>query len=70
MIQSDPVYLDPVRGDEVQRGENTYRVVSRGVASSVRFVRLVKGRSLQGQKSLPCWRRLVQNAVVTQRGPR
>lgn len=71
MDRSDPIYLSPVHGDTVRRGPNTYRVTGRGVADSVRFVRLTtSGMSLAGQKALSCWQRLVANAQVVERGAR
>ena len=71
LSRSDPIARDPVRGDTVKRQANTYRCVGRGVANSVRFARTTSsGMSLAGQKSLPCWVRLVEGAEVVARGPR
>jgi hypothetical protein len=71
LSHSAPAYHDPTRGDVVKCGPNTYRVVGRGVAGSVRFVRTtVGGLSLQGQKSLGCWRRLIARGSVVESGPR
>lgn len=55
---------EPQRGDVILRDGKTYRVVSRGVANSVRFVRTSGKHSLLGQKSIGCWRRLAQGSQV------
>lgn len=66
---SERVYLNPARGDTVDRGPHRYQVVGRGVAGSVRFTRTTAaGMRMQGQKSLSCWRRLIEAGTVVSQG--
>ena len=63
-LSRDPRH-DPQQGDVIATANgNSYRVVERGVAGSVRFVRTKGAHRLTGQKSLSCWHRLAAGARV------
>ena len=71
MNRNEPAYLDPARGDVIKRDGKFYRVTGRGVADSVGFVRTTAGGAgMQGQKSLPCWRRLIEAGEIVSHGAR
>jgi len=56
--------MDPQAGAVLEREGSTRKVVGRGVAGSVIFVREMNGHLLRGQKSINCWRRWAAQAKV------